>query len=219
MVEDVSLQVRMGQIVCLLGPNGAGKTTLMRMAATLARPSAGTLRYHGVAARNAVPAVRSRIGFASHHSLLYPDLTVAENLRFHSRLHGVAWDRGALLEAHGLEAVAGVEARHLSRGTAQRASLARALLHEPDLLLLDEPFSGLDGAAVDRLVELLVRWRERGAAVLVATHDVERGLRISDRAAVLHRGRLVLDQAAAEPELVKRTYRRAASGRLNRPAP
>ena len=211
-VDEVSVAVNAGEIVGLLGPNGAGKTTLIRMAATLARPSAGVLRYRGVELKNATPAARGWIGFASHQSLLYPELTVAENLRFHRRLHGVRTDVGELLEQHGLTAVAGVPARHLSRGTAQRATLARALLHEPDLLLLDEPFAGLDGAARERLAGMVRAARERGAAVLFATHDVDRAVALADRALVLQRGRVVLDDPAADPETVRRTYDTAAAG-------
>ena len=210
-VDEVSLAVDAGEIVCLLGPNGAGKTTLIRMAATLARPSSGTLRYRGVELKQATPAARGWIGFASHQSLLYPELTVAENLRFHRRLHGARTDLAALLEAHGLSAVADVPARHLSRGTAQRATLARALLHEPELLLLDEPFAGLDGAARKRLVALVLAARERGAAVLAATHEVDLGLELADRAVILHRGRVILDDPAAAPDTVRRTYAEAAA--------
>ena len=211
-VDSVSLSLAPGEAVCLLGPNGAGKTTLLRMAATLARPSSGTLRYRGIETRRAVPAARSWIGFASHQSLLYPELTVAENLRFHARLHGRSPEIGALLDRCGLAAVADEPARQLSRGTAQRATLARALLHRPDLLLLDEPFAGLDGAAADRLARILIEARDRGAAVLAATHEVERGLGIADRTVVLHRGRVVLDDPRAEPAAVRRTYDRAAAG-------
>ena len=210
-VDEVSLAVGAGEIVCLLGPNGAGKTTLIRMAATLARPSSGTLRYRGVELKQATPAARGWIGFASHQSLLYPELTVAENLRFHRRLHGARTDLAALLEAHGLSAVADVPARHLSRGTAQRATLARALLHEPELLLLDEPFAGLDGAARKRLAALVLAARERGAAVLAATHEVDLGLELADRAVILHRGRVILDDPAAAPDTVRRTYSEAAA--------
>ena len=210
-VDEVSLAVDAGEIVCLLGPNGAGKTTLIRMAATLARPSSGTLRYRGVELKQATPAARGWIGFASHQSLLYPELTVAENLRFHRRLHGARTDLAALLEAHGLSAVADVPARHLSRGTAQRATLARALLHEPELLLLDEPFAGLDGAARKRLVALVLAARERGAAVLAATHEVDLGLALADRAVILHRGRVILDDPGAAPDTVRRTYAEAAA--------
>ena len=210
-VDAVSLTVDAGEIVCLLGPNGAGKTTLIRMAATLARPSSGTLRYRGEELRQATPAARGWIGFASHQSLLYPELTVAENLRFHRRLHGARTSVGELLETHGLAAVADVPARHLSRGTAQRATLARALLHQPDLLLLDEPFTGLDDAARKRLVARVLAARERGAAVLAATHEVDLGLELADRAVILHRGRVILDDPGAEPDAVRRTYAEAAA--------
>lgn len=211
-VDEVSLTVAAGEIVALLGPNGAGKTTLIRMAATLARPSSGALRYRGVEAKQAAPAARGWIGFASHQSLLYPELTVAENLRFHRRLHGARTDVGELLDRHGLTHVANVPARHLSRGTAQRATLARALLHEPDLLLLDEPFAGLDGAARERVIGMVRAARERGAAVLFATHDVGRAVELADRALVLQRGRVVLDDPGADPETVRRTYDTAAAG-------
>ena len=217
-VDEVSLTVAAGEIVALLGPNGAGKTTLIRMAATLARPSSGTVRYRGVELKHAVPAARGWIGFASHQSLLYPELTVRENLNFHRRLHGARTDIGALLETHGLAPVADVPARHLSRGTAQRATLARALLHQPDLLLLDEPFAGLDGAARERLAGMVRAARERGAAVLFATHDVGRAVELADRALVLQRGRVVLDDPAADPEAVGRTYDAAAAGRDARAA-
>lgn len=212
-VEEVSLALAPGETLCLFGPNGAGKTTLLRIAATLARPSSGRLRYRGIESQRAVPAARGWIGFASHQSLLYPELTVAENLRFHARLHRKSVDLGALLDRHGLRVVADAPACHLSRGTAQRATLARALLHDPDLLLLDEPFAGLDGAAGDRLLRLLLGARERGAAVLAATHDVERGLRIADRSLVLHRGRLLLDDPGAGAEAIRKAYDDAASGR------
>ncbi len=212
-MDRVSLRVDAGEVVCLLGPNGAGKTTLIRMAATLARPHAGALRFRGADLRKAGPEIRGRIGFASHASLLYPDLTVAENLRFHARLHVVRRPLGPLLARHGLEAVADVPARHLSRGTAQRAAVARAVLHEPELLLLDEPFSGLDEAAAEAVIELLRDFRARGAGVLVTTHEVERGLSVADRAAVLHRGRLILDDPCAPLEVVRGTYRDAAAGR------
>ena len=217
-VDEVSLTVAAGEIVALLGPNGAGKTTLIRMAATLARPSSGTVRYRGVELKHAVPAARGWIGFASHQSLLYPELTVRENLNFHRRLHGARTDIGALLETHGLAAVADVPARHLSRGTAQRATLARALLHQPDLLLLDEPFAGLDGAARERLAGMVRAARERGAAVLFATHDVGRAVALADRALVLQRGRVVLDDPAVDPEAVRRTYDAAAAGQDARAA-
>ncbi len=187
-LDGVDFRVAAGEAVCLMGPNGAGKTTLLRIAATLARPSAGTVRYQGAPA---TPETRGRIGFASHHSLLYPDLTVEENLRFHARLHRAPADIGEIIEAHGLERVRRWPARLLSRGTAQRAALARALLHRPGLLLLDEPFSGLDRASRERLARRIREAREeRGVALILATHDHSLGIDLTDRAAALHEGRI-----------------------------
>ncbi len=208
-LNGIGFRLESGEAVCLLGPNGAGKTTLLRIAATLLRPSSGEIRYGGVPGARAVPGVRGRIGFASHQSLLYPELTVAENLRFHARLHRVRPDLGELLETHGLSHVKDTPARLLSRGTAQRATLARALLHEPDLLLLDEPFAGLDGASRERLAGKIRAARERGVSLALATHDVSRGLELTDRAVVLHRGRITLDRSAADGSSIREAYDRA----------
>lgn len=212
-VDAVSLRVLAGESVCLLGPNGAGKTTLLRIAASLARPTSGTLRYRGVPARDAFPAARAWIGFASHHSLLYPELSVRENLAFHRRLHGVRCDLDHVLDRHGLVGVADTPARHLSRGTAQRVTLARALLHDPDLLLLDEPFTGLDAAAGERLLERIGEARGRGAAVVTATHDLDRGLTAADRFVVLRRGRVIREGPASDPDAARRSYRDASRWR------
>ncbi len=211
-LSGIGFRVKTGEAVCLLGPNGAGKTTLLRIAATLVRPSAGEVRFGGISASEAVPAVRGRIGFASHQSLLYPELTVVENLRFHARLQGVPVDIGELLETHGLAHASHTPARLLSRGTAQRASLARALLHRPDLLLLDEPFAGLDGASRERLARMIHEARERGVALILATHDVPRGLELANRATVLHEGRVVLERPVSERSAIRRAYDVATGG-------
>ncbi len=215
-VDEVSLRVTAGESVCLLGPNGAGKTTLLRLAASLARPSSGALRYRGVPARDAFPAARGWIGFASHHSLLYPELTVRENLEFHRRLHAADSDLEDVLARHGLAAVADTPTRWLSRGTAQRVTLARALLHRPDLLLLDEPFSGLDAAAGERLFDRVREARERGAALIAATHDVDRGLALADRFVVLRRGRVIHEGPAGDRDTARRVYRQASLGGAER---
>lgn len=205
-VSGVSLSLAAGEGVCLLGGNGAGKTTLLGMAATLIPPSAGTLCYRGAPAAEALPEARGRIGYASHESLLYRELTVRENLAFHRRLHRSAADLDALLDAHRLAAWADLPARLLSRGTAQRVSLARAFLHEPELLLLDEPFAGLDGPARDRLTAALRRAREAGAALLLATHDLDRGLEVTDRALVLRAGQVVFSGPNADRPTIERAY-------------
>jgi heme exporter protein A len=192
-LAGVDLVVEPGETVALLGPNGAGKTTLLRVLALLLRPTAGRLALFGVDARVAPPALRRRLGYLGHESFCYPDLTGAENLAFQARLFGVA---GAarrtrdLLAWAGLEAVADRPVRAYSRGTLQRLALARTLLHEPDLLLLDEPFSGLDPEAASALQDQVTALRLAGRSIVLTTHDLERAAPLATRIAILHRGRI-----------------------------
>jgi heme exporter protein A len=190
-LRDVTLRVAAGEAVAVFGPNGAGKSTLLRLCATVCRPTIGTLRLFGDEA--AGPAVRRRIGVVAHQSFCYPDLTACENLAFFARAYDVPSPERAArawLERVGLAEVADRPLRVLSRGMEQRVALARALLHDPDLLLLDEPWNGLDTRAADVLTALLGTAKRERRAVVVVTHDVERGLAIADRACILHRGRL-----------------------------
>jgi len=189
----VDLAVDAGEAVALLGPNGAGKTTLLRLLALLLRPGAGTLRLFGIDAPGAPSEVRRRLGYVGHESLCYPDLTGAENLAFYARLFDLTDPAGRIAELlawSGLEAAAGRPVRAYSRGMTQRLALARALLHEPDLLLLDEPYTGLDVQAVEALQERLSAVRLRGTAIVFTTHDVERAVEIATRLAILDRGRV-----------------------------
>jgi heme exporter protein A len=190
-LRDVTLSVRAGETVALFGPNGAGKSTLLRLCATLMAPTAGSLELFGTAARGGT--VRRRIGLVAHQSFLYPDLTARENLVFYARLHGLR-DGEVLADAWlartALAEVTDRPVRLFSRGMEQRLALARALLHDPELILLDEPWSGLDAAAADWLGSLLAELRGRGRTIIASTHDFERGLGVADRAVILHRGRL-----------------------------
>jgi len=196
----VSLDCRSGEIVGLLGPNGAGKSTLLAILSTLAAPSSGEVLYGGRTSRQIGPVVRSRIGVLSHDLHLYSELTAVENLVFFGRLYGVsnpqavATDalRRARLEDRGGDIVSG-----FSRGMRQRLALERALLHNPRLLLLDEPFTGLDDASTLALVERLRELRASGCIILVATHDLDVGEAVLDRAVILHDGRLI----ASEPDV------------------
>jgi len=190
-LRDVTLRIAAGEVVALFGPNGAGKSTLLRLLATLIKPTQGRLRWFGGAEGGT--ALRRRIGLVAHQSFLYPDLTARENLRFYARMYGldVADERAdAWLGRVDLADAADRTVRRFSRGMEQRLALARALMHDPDLVLLDEPWSGLDAAAGDWLADLLRELRGTGRTVVVATHDFTRGLAVATRALVLHRGRL-----------------------------
>ncbi|HEV8200838.1 MAG TPA: heme ABC exporter ATP-binding protein CcmA [Candidatus Polarisedimenticolia bacterium] len=200
-VERVDLTLRRGDRVLLLGRNGAGKTTLLRLAATLLRPSSGTLRHFGVETRgDERPGVRGRIGYLPHGRLLYDDLTVAENLRFHARLHGLDGAPARVakaLDETGLTVRADDPAGTLSRGLQQRLSAARAFLHRPDLLLLDEPFTGLDRPGVRRLQAMLSDRLGADGACLLATHDIPSAWPLVGRVIVLASGRVAVDRPKA----------------------
>lgn len=191
-LHQVSLTCEAGQIIALLGPNGAGKSTLLSIAATLLAPSSGEVQYGRVAARTAGGTLRGRIGVLGHDLYLYPELSAAENLLFFGRLYGLADVAGrvaAALDRTGLsrrdDPVAG-----FSRGMRQRLALERALLHDPRLVLLDEPFTGLDDGATAALGARLDDLRTAGRIVLVTTHDLETIEPLVDRAVLLHGGRL-----------------------------
>jgi heme exporter protein A len=198
-LDQVSLEVGVGECLALLGPNGAGKTTLLRILATLTRPSAGTLVLGGVDALKDPEGARSLIALLAHGSHVYEDLTAIENLQFWASMRGQdaseARLRAALREVD-LETVAQERARQFSAGMKRRIGLARVLLTEPRLLLLDEPFTGLDRRGRKWLTDLLVRLRDRGCTVVMATHSFGLDLGIADRMAILAGGRLVLDQPA-----------------------
>ena len=182
----------------MLGPNGAGKTTLLRLLAGLMRPSAGEVRVLGARLNGVSDRRRSTIGFLSHQSLLYDDLTLEENLVFAARLHGVARPRAAAtaaLSAAGLGERSAELPMRLSRGLLQRVAIARTLLHSPRILLLDEPFTGLDAAASERLrTELGIRL-QLGVGAVVVTHHLSEIWDLATRVAVLIDGRWAIEQA------------------------
>jgi heme ABC exporter ATP-binding subunit CcmA len=208
-LAGVDLALDAGQALVLLGPNGAGKTTLLRVLALLLRPGGGRLTVFGEDALAAPPALRRRIGYVGHESLCYPDLTASENLAFYARLFDVP-DAPAriaeLLAWAGLEAAARRPVRVYSRGMGQRLALARALLHRPDLLLLDEPFAGLDPDGVAALQERLAFLRTAGHAIILTTHDLERAAPIANRLAILHRGRIAWQSDGGDAVVVAEAY-------------
>jgi Cu-processing system ATP-binding protein len=198
-LREVSLALDAGALVWLAGANGAGKSTLLRVLGSLTRPTRGAVSLFGVDPfRPAGAAVRRRVGFLGQEASLYGELSVAENLRFCARLRGVAGSELAPLAAElELEPVLEQRVRTLSQGYRRRAGLARALLGRPSLLLLDEPWNGLDAAAGERLTRLLARLRDEGALVLVAAHEASGPLPRFDRTLRLERGGLCSDGVAA----------------------
>jgi heme exporter protein A len=207
-LSEVTLSLGSGQTLVVFGPNGAGKTTLLRVLATLLRPHAGSVRVLGESLPGDAWAVRGRIGLLGHEPLLYRELTARENLRFHARLHCVQEQRvHDVLEQVGMEHRADEPMRTLSRGMVQRVAVARAVLHEPELLLLDEPRSNLDPAAVE-LVDPLIG-AGSGRTRVICSHDPGSGLAEADLVLGLRAGRAALLKAAAdvEPEEIVGLYR------------
>jgi heme exporter protein A len=186
-LSGVSLTLETGQTMSVFGANGAGKTTLLRVLATLLRPSDGTVRVLGAELPRESWKARGRVGLLGHDPLLYRDLSGRENLRFHARLHRVSPKRADdMLAAVGMSERAGDPVRELSRGMVQRLAAARAVLHDPPLLLLDEPRAGLDPAAAEQLEPLI--GKASGRTRVLVTHDVERGLAEADVALGLRDG-------------------------------
>jgi ABC-type multidrug transport system ATPase subunit len=198
-LRDVTLELPQGETLAVLGPNGAGKTTLLRVLATLLRPTAGDVSVLGFALPRQAWKARGRIGYLGHEPLLYRDLTCAENLRFQARLHGVAGDAAAripeLLDQVRMSRWADELVRSLSAGMVQRLAVCRAVLHEPDLLLLDEPRSHLDPEAA-ALVEPLIG-AGPGRTRVVVTHEIEAGLAEGDSVLALRAGGAVAYQGPA----------------------
>ncbi len=196
-LSGVSLSLPAGQTLVVFGPNGAGKTTLLRVLATLLRPHAGNVSVLGSRLPDEAWAIRGHVGLLGHEPLLYRELTARENLRFHARLHGVSPARvEEVLEAVAISARGGEPLRTLSRGMVQRVAVARAVLHEPQLLLLDEPYSNLDPAAIELLAPLIGPGGERTR--VICSHDPGGGLAEADVVLGLRGGRPALLSAAAE---------------------
>jgi heme exporter protein A len=211
-LAGVSLTLEAGRTLVVFGPNGAGKSTLLRVLATLLRPTTGTVRVLGEPLPDQAWAVRGRIGLLGHDPLLYRQLSARENLRYHARLHRVPETRIAeLLDAIGLTRRADEPVALLSRGMVQRVAVARAILHDPELLLLDEPRANLDPAAAELLDPLLRAspTHPAGRTRVITSHDPAGGLAEADVALGLRGGRAVLAGPAAEitPEQIGALYR------------
>ena len=195
-VWNVDLEVSQGDSLAIFGPNGAGKTTLLRIIASLTQPTSGEIEF----AFKGDNQSRNRVGYVSHLSLLYNELTGFENLLFYARLYDIqeAHDRAAeMLAKMGLEGARNQRTGEYSRGMKQRLTLARALLHEPQLLLLDEPYTGLDQHGSRLFTEVLRGLKQEGRTILLVTHNLGEGLELCDRVMIQNRGELVF-QARGE---------------------
>ncbi len=200
-LKGIDMRIEAGSSVVMFGPNGAGKTTFLRILATLSKPTSGTVRVAGVDIRDNPEGIRQYLGLVGHAPLLYDDLTAYENLRFYARLYGMEASGERIREL--LERVGLWHRRHdlvrtFSRGMVQRMAIARALLHNPPILLLDEPDTGLDPQAAEMMTDLL---REIGGSertIIMTTHHLERGLALADRVLILVGGEIVFDQPASD---------------------
>jgi len=211
-LNRVSLSLNSGEIVAVLGPNGAGKTTLLFVAATLLTPTSGAVRFGEWTAASGGDDLRRGIGLVGHDLYVYSDLSAVQNLRFFANLYQVEGANGRVesavrqagLDGRGHESIA-----TFSRGMRQRLAIERALIHDPRLVLLDEPFTGLDEASAERLKTRLRTLRERGCMIVVTTHDIEAVDGLADRAVLLLDGRL--SPIEARPAPLRERYRQQCS--------
>ncbi|MBN2385855.1 MAG: heme ABC exporter ATP-binding protein CcmA [Anaerolineales bacterium] len=190
-LRGLDFEVRTGEFVALLGPNGAGKTTFLRILASLSRPTLGELRVAGYPLPSQAAAVRARLGVVTHMPLLYGDLTAEENLRFYARMYGLGQADirlAEVLELVGLSARRRDLVRTFSRGMQQRLAIGRAILHDPEVMLFDEPHTGLDQEACDMLDRILREVAARGRTVVMTSHDLARVEDLASRFDVLSRG-------------------------------
>ena len=192
-LDGVSFDLPEGAFLSIFGPNGAGKTTLLKLLSTLARPTGGQARVGGIDLKEEPDKARELIGVIPHQSMLYPDLTAEENLALYAELYGVADPKARaveLLEAVGLSHRRLDPVRTFSRGMVQRVAIARALVHDPQVVFLDEPYSGLDPHAVEIFDQLIDRVRDRRTFIMVS-HDLQKGFAMCTHALVMARGRVV----------------------------
>ena len=204
----VTLNVERGEFLTLFGRNGAGKTTFLKIAATLVRHTHGRLRVQGIDISEEPEQARRHIGFLSHNTYLYRDLNPVENLRFFARLYGLQDPEHriqSLLDRVGLRRRVTDPIRAFSRGLHQRLGIARVMLHDPSLILLDEPYTGLDANAVETLNQMLDEAAAAGKTIILTTHDLEQGLRGATRAVIIDRGKIVFS-GRAKDEAIRDAY-------------
>jgi heme exporter protein A len=216
-LRGLDFEVQSGEFVALLGPNGAGKTTFLRILASLSRPAMGSVNIAGYSLPRQAAAVRRRLGVVSHLPLLYGDLTADENLRFYGRMYnlsGMEKRISEVLDMVGLLPRRRDLVRTFSRGMQQRLAIGRAVLHDPDVMLFDEPHTGLDQDACEMLDTVLQEVAARGRTVVMTSHDLARAADLASRFDVLSRGKIVASARRDEmgPDQILSFYRKAIQG-------
>lgn len=204
-LQHVDLEVPQGEFLALMGRNGAGKTTLLKLLALLTRPTSGKLTIRGIGHDGDLTELRRGMGLLGHNSFLYDELTAEENLLFYAKLYGIAEPRHAIqqmLEATGLVSFGKELVRNFSRGMKQRLAIGRVFLHDPELILLDEPFTGLDDRAVALLENSLLDAHRKGKTILLCTHQLELSLKLASRVLILDRGKVAY-QGPNQPDRVE----------------
>ncbi|RJQ38212.1 MAG: heme ABC exporter ATP-binding protein CcmA [Nitrospiraceae bacterium] len=218
-LKGIDLHIAKGEFITVFGPNGAGKSTLLKILAILMKPSGGTLTINGFNTNNEVVKVRGQIGVISHQTLLYDSLTAYENLEFYGRMYGVDNLRERIfdvLQEVGLEYAFNDPVRTFSRGMQQRLAIARATIHQPEILFLDEPYTGLDQQAIEILNSVLHKFNIKDRTVFMITHNFEQGLDLSDKVLIISKGRIVYERKAAGlmPHEMKDVYINTVGGKV-----
>jgi len=204
-LRGIDLNVNKGEFVTIFGPNGAGKTTLIKILSTLTEPTSGKLTISGHNARKEVQQIRSIIGVISHDPYVYENLTALENIKFFAELYGLTNidDRSkAVIQQVGLEARSHDLVRTFSRGMKQRLAVARAIIHKPEILLLDEPYTGLDQHGAQLFGEMLSEIKGQNRTILMTTHSIDEGLDFSDRVGILTKGRIIYESPANQLDAI-----------------
>lgn len=201
-LRGVDLQVKSGESVVIFGPNGAGKTTLIKILATIMQPSSGNILIDGSDIKSDAEKARRKIGVVSHNTFLYGNLTAYENLEFYRKLYDMPRERiSEVADIIGMKSRLGDRVNTLSRGMQQRFAIARALLHKPTIILLDEPETGLDQQAISMLWEAIRGNNNKRSTVVLTTHNLERGLELADRLLILSRGKIVHQESSQALDL------------------
>lgn len=216
-LDQVDLVINRGEFLTVFGPNGAGKSTLIGVLSSMVKPSSGTVLFHGKSVQDDSNRLRRSIGVIEHQPLLYPHLSARENLRFYGRMYRIDEPEARIdrvLDEVDLRTRADDVSGTFSRGMLQRLSIARAMLHRPAIYLLDEPYSGLDQHAGDRLRDMLARLKEQGQTILMTTHNLERGFELSDRHIIMVKGGIAYDSPREGDDVsaLREIYYRLISG-------